>query len=168
MWKRTSGTIARWRVRFTAASTPAADITRSTRIEIRMDALLWTARQPPQTGMRDWLATWLIMGAGAMTHHRDDKGTPDVAELTPVVYRELRQIAAAYLRRERPGQTLQATALVHEAYLRLAVARRTAFRRHRRSFDAPDPGGPGTGARRSEAMGGTGPRHAVGVPGGGY
>jgi RNA polymerase sigma factor (TIGR02999 family) len=43
-------------------------------------------------------------------------------ELTPVVYRELRKIAAAYMRRERPGQTLQATALVHEAYLRLAGA----------------------------------------------
>ena len=51
-----------------------------------------------------------------------DKNPPDVAELTPLVYRELRQIAAAYLRRERPGQTLQATALVHEAYLRLAGA----------------------------------------------
>jgi hypothetical protein len=51
-----------------------------------------------------------------------DESTPDVAELTPLVYRELRQIAAAYLRRERPGQTLQATALVHEAYLRLAGA----------------------------------------------
>jgi RNA polymerase sigma factor (TIGR02999 family) len=46
----------------------------------------------------------------------------DADELTPLVYRELRQIAAAYLRRERPGQTLQATALVHEAYLRLADA----------------------------------------------
>src|ERR1043166_2211917 len=43
-------------------------------------------------------------------------------DLTPVVYRELRKIAAAYIRRERPGQTLQATALVHEAYLRLAGA----------------------------------------------
>src|SRR3954462_5174109 len=43
-------------------------------------------------------------------------------ELTPVVYRELRKIAAAYMRRERPGHTLQATALVHEAYLRLAGA----------------------------------------------
>jgi RNA polymerase sigma-70 factor, ECF subfamily len=43
----------------------------------------------------------------------------DAADLTPVVYRELRQIAAAYLRRERPGQTLQATALVHEAYVKL-------------------------------------------------
>jgi RNA polymerase sigma factor (TIGR02999 family) len=44
----------------------------------------------------------------------------DAEDLTPAVYRELRQLAAAYMRRERPGQTLQATALVHEAYLRLA------------------------------------------------
>src|SRR5437773_7796440 len=43
-----------------------------------------------------------------------------IDDLTPLVYRELRKIAAAYIRRERPGQTLQATALVHEAYLRLA------------------------------------------------
>jgi RNA polymerase sigma-70 factor, ECF subfamily len=40
-------------------------------------------------------------------------------ELTPLVYRELRQLAASYLRRERVGHTLQPTALVHEAYLRL-------------------------------------------------
>jgi len=40
-------------------------------------------------------------------------------ELTPLVYAELRQLAAAYLRRERRGHTLQPTALVHEAYLRL-------------------------------------------------
>jgi RNA polymerase sigma factor (TIGR02999 family) len=37
----------------------------------------------------------------------------------PLVYDELRRLAASYLRRERPGQTLQATALVHEAYVRL-------------------------------------------------
>ena len=43
--------------------------------------------------------------------------------LLPLVYQELRRVAAAYLRRERPGQTLQPTALVHEAYLRLARAR---------------------------------------------
>src|ERR1700704_1710910 len=43
-------------------------------------------------------------------------------DLTPLVYDELRRLAAAYMRRERPGQTLQATALVHEAYLRLAGA----------------------------------------------
>jgi RNA polymerase sigma-70 factor (ECF subfamily) len=43
-------------------------------------------------------------------------------DLTPLVYNELRRLAAAYMRRERPGQTLQATALVHEAFLRLAGA----------------------------------------------
>jgi RNA polymerase sigma factor (TIGR02999 family) len=43
----------------------------------------------------------------------------DIDALAPQVYDELRRIAAAYMRRERPGQTLQATALVHEAYVRL-------------------------------------------------
>jgi RNA polymerase sigma factor (TIGR02999 family) len=42
-----------------------------------------------------------------------------VDQLLPAVYQELRQLAAQKLSRERPGQTLQATALVHEAYLRL-------------------------------------------------
>src|SRR5262245_52562340 len=41
------------------------------------------------------------------------------AELLPLVYDELRQIAAHRMNHEKPGQTLQATALVHEAYLRL-------------------------------------------------
>ncbi len=40
-------------------------------------------------------------------------------QLLPLVYDELRQLAAAHLGREKPGQTLQATALVHEAYLKL-------------------------------------------------
>jgi RNA polymerase sigma factor (TIGR02999 family) len=40
-------------------------------------------------------------------------------ELLPIVYEELRRVAAARLVRESPGETLQATALVHEAYLRL-------------------------------------------------
>ena len=43
-------------------------------------------------------------------------------EAAPAVYNELRRLAAAYMRHERPGQTLQATALVHEAYMRLAGA----------------------------------------------
>ena len=47
-------------------------------------------------------------------------GDPSAAEqLLPLVYAELRKLAAAKLVREKPGQTLQATALVHEAYLRL-------------------------------------------------
>ncbi len=41
------------------------------------------------------------------------------AQLLPLVYEELRRLAAGYLDQERPGQTLQPTALVHEAYLRL-------------------------------------------------
>ena len=41
------------------------------------------------------------------------------AELLPLVYEELRKLAAQKLAQERSGQTLQATALVHEAYLRL-------------------------------------------------
>jgi len=44
---------------------------------------------------------------------------PAVDQLVPLVYGELRRIAARFMRRERPGQTLQTTALVHEAYLRL-------------------------------------------------
>jgi RNA polymerase sigma factor (TIGR02999 family) len=44
------------------------------------------------------------------------------ADESATVYRELRRLAAAYMRRERPGQTIQPTALVHEAYLRLADA----------------------------------------------
>jgi RNA polymerase sigma factor (TIGR02999 family) len=50
-------------------------------------------------------------------------GAPNDADaLAPLVYDELRRIAAGYMRRERPGQTLQATALVNEAYIRLAHA----------------------------------------------
>ena len=49
-----------------------------------------------------------------------DAGDPAAAEqLLPLVYDELRKLAAARLAQEKPGQTLQATALVHEAYLRL-------------------------------------------------
>jgi len=41
-----------------------------------------------------------------------------LAELTPIVYRELHRLASSYMRRERPGHTLQATALVNEAFMR--------------------------------------------------
>src|SRR5438094_7718906 len=49
-----------------------------------------------------------------------EQGEPQAAaQLLPLVYEELRRLAARKLAQERPGQTLQATALVHEAYLRL-------------------------------------------------
>jgi RNA polymerase sigma factor (TIGR02999 family) len=51
-----------------------------------------------------------------------ESGDPSAVEqLLPLVYDELRKLAAQKLTHERPGQTLQATALVHEAYLRLAT-----------------------------------------------
>jgi hypothetical protein len=49
-----------------------------------------------------------------------EEGDPNAAEqLLPLVYDELRKLAAQKLAQEKPGQTLEATALVHEAYLRL-------------------------------------------------
>ena len=52
-----------------------------------------------------------------------DAGDPRAAEqLLPLVYDELRQLAAAKLAHEKPGQTLNATGLVHEAYMRLVGA----------------------------------------------
>src|SRR5262245_17123105 len=51
-----------------------------------------------------------------------EQGDPRAAEqLLPLVYDELRKLAAAKLGQEKPGQTLDATALVHEAYLRLVT-----------------------------------------------
>jgi RNA polymerase sigma factor (TIGR02999 family) len=50
--------------------------------------------------------------------------------LFPLVYEELRRLAAAQMAREKPGQTLDATALVHEAYLRLVGDQHFANRRH--------------------------------------
>ncbi len=55
-----------------------------------------------------------------MTDATSSRGSLD--DQSEAVYQELRRLASAYMRRERPGQTLQATALVHEAYLRLADA----------------------------------------------
>ena len=47
------------------------------------------------------------------------KPNPEVEQLLPVVYEELRRLASSYLRRERDAQSMQPTALVHEVYLRL-------------------------------------------------
>jgi RNA polymerase sigma factor (TIGR02999 family) len=60
-----------------------------------------------------------------------DRGDPHAAGLLlPVVYDELRRLAAAQMAREKPGQTLQATALVHEAYLRLVGGQKFKSRGH--------------------------------------
>jgi RNA polymerase sigma factor (TIGR02999 family) len=66
-----------------------------------------------------------------------EQGDPQAAEqLLPLVYDELRRLAAQTLGREKPGQTLDATALVHEAYLRLVGAAEPRAYRDRRHFFA--------------------------------
>lgn len=61
----------------------------------------------PQPDVTRLLVEWKDGNAGAFD------------EMAPLVYDELRRLARSYLRRERPGHTLQSTAIVHEAYLRL-------------------------------------------------
>ena len=84
-----------------------------------------------------------------------EQGDPQAAEkLLPLVYDELRKLAAAKLAQEKPGQTLQATALVHEAYLRLVDGEtRRSYRDHKHFFASAatamrrilvDPHGPNT------------------------
>jgi RNA polymerase sigma factor (TIGR02999 family) len=58
----------------------------------------------------------------------EQETSPDVAEVVPLVYEELRRIARHHLRAERADHTLQTTALVHEAYLRLVDQSRVAWR----------------------------------------
>jgi len=71
------------------------------------------------------------MGTGEVTHlllelRRGDKEAE--GRLIPLIYPELRRIAAAYLRRESPDHSLQPTALVHEAYLRLTELKKVDWR----------------------------------------
>src|SRR5262245_5211257 len=66
-----------------------------------------------------------------------DRGDPGAAgQLLPLVYAELRRLAAAKLAHEKPGQTLEATALVHEAYLRLVDTEKAQHWNSRRHFIA--------------------------------
>ena len=65
------------------------------------------------------------------------QGDPTAAaELMPLVYDELRKLAAHKMAREKPGQTLQATALVHEAWLRLNESNRQEWRGREHFFSA--------------------------------
>jgi len=70
---------------------------------------------PPTHEITQWLVGW-------------SDGDPSALEkLTPLVYRELHRLAQAYMRGERPGHTLQTTALVNEAYVRLIDAERMGW-----------------------------------------
>lgn len=74
-----------------------------------------------------------------LTRLLDDLGPEDprnATELLPLVYQELRRFAAAKLSRELPGQTLQATALVHEAWLRLHCSEQQSWQNRAHFFSA--------------------------------
>jgi RNA polymerase sigma factor (TIGR02999 family) len=78
-------------------------------------------------------ACGIMMAMNEVTRALDQMQQGDrhaAADLLPLVYDELRRLAAAQLAGEKPGQTLDATALVHEAYLRLVGAHHFADRRH--------------------------------------
>src|SRR5438132_8769728 len=99
----------------------------------------WLVSAPPaETPRRYFVATHAFPGYTAATQRSSksapamtdvtrilsaiEQGDPHAAELLlPLVYEELRKLAAQKLAQEKPGQTLQATALVHEAYLRLVA-----------------------------------------------
>lgn len=66
-------------------------------------------------------------------------GERHLAETLPQVYDELREVAGIYLRGERPNHTLQPTALVHEAYLRLRDQRNVDWN-NRAQFPGSPPG----------------------------
>jgi len=73
-----------------------------------------------------------------LTELSREKPDPEIspALLIPLVYEELRRLASSYLRRERAGHTLQTTALVHEAYERLADRSRVNWRGRAHFFAA--------------------------------
>src|ERR1700677_1082649 len=86
--------------------------------------------------LRHFAAGFLVDIIGVMNEvplvlNAIEQGDPNAAaKLLPLVYDELRKLAAAKMAKERPDHTLDATALVHEAYLRLVGDRPYADRRH--------------------------------------
>ena len=83
---------------------------------------------------------------------------PPRKQLLPLVYDELRKLAAARMAQEKPGQTFQATALVHEAYVRLvddeegsALGQPGTLLGRRGRSHAADSGGEGSAKRATEA-----------------
>src|SRR5438874_1140485 len=81
-----------------------------------------TKATTPNKNITQFLADW----------SKGDRGALEA--MLPLVYSELRRIAANRLRHERPGHTLQPTALVHEAYLRLIDQERTDWKNRAQFF----------------------------------
>src|SRR5271165_7200292 len=107
-------------------SASASSVVARTRRVNRRDASAGQRCRAPLPGVgRGWSAETFALPVSPMSDvtrilSAIEQGDPLAAEqLLPLVYDELRKLAAAKLAQEKPGQTLQATALVHEAYMRL-------------------------------------------------
>lgn len=96
-------------------------------VSISKEALALRTGSPSDTPMKD---VTQILGA---LHHGDPKAA---SELLPLVYQELRRIAAYKMSNESPGQTLQPTALVHEAWLRLVSTEEQTWQNRAHFFGA--------------------------------
>lgn len=72
--------------------------------------------------------------SGEPTKSSSESPPIPLPEIVPQVYEELRRLANRYMRREKPGQSLQATALVHEAYLRLLRDKRPVWKNRTHFF----------------------------------
>jgi RNA polymerase sigma-70 factor (ECF subfamily) len=77
---------------------------------------------PDSASVTQWLIAWSDGNRDALEH------------LLPLVYRDLRRLAAGYMQREPAGHTLQPTALVHEAYVRLVDQRQAQWRNRAHFF----------------------------------
>lgn len=95
-----------------------AEILRSKRVQWASESM----QTPPLNDVSTLLRAW---GQGDQTA---------LDALTPIVYKELRRLAQAYMQHERPGHSLQATALVNEAYLRLVDYRRMQWQNRAHFF----------------------------------
>ena len=96
----------------------------------------WEASAFPRVRAALYPRQWVMVDVTNMLQAIERGEAHTSAELLPLVYDELRRLAAHKLSQERPGQTLQATSLVHEAWLRIAGAESREWEGQRHFFAA--------------------------------
>jgi len=105
-----------------------------TRLDVKQTVSL---RRPSQANSLRHKQAMMALSTPGLTELLDDWQQGDrsaLERLTPLIYDELRRIAHRYVRRERNGNTLQTTALVNEAYLRLAGQEKTEWQNRAHFF----------------------------------
>src|SRR5206468_1926935 len=117
---RCDGKFGRWRVSGADGIGPSAEVGRNVSLELLLSGAANVAGSLRERGPASGASRLLSMSEVTRILSAIEQGDPHASEgLLPLVYDELRKLAAQRLAQEKPGQTLQATALVHEAYVRL-------------------------------------------------